>query len=314
MFSSKTMVHGNQQQFQAIKAQVSAFIRTELGLEAVPQMIVSTLILLVSGSQTRTVFGLEIFNDFAKERSFDEFGISISPIVFIVAANAWTLISTWRSYIKGLCATKCLFSMKAQAILGLFVLVASFIKVSSNVLFMMPALGLCNCLRHLQGERFPYWVAMTYNVDVAEDLVYFSNISFPWSDLTRFDYTNKSHPTPPDVTLYTQFDLMTYLLSFWVIFGLQTFLVILAKKISNPKVFEKLSWNAIITNSLENVWIQSPMQDWDDEYSSMEEYKDKQKRNGLEMGFVIFINMTISIVMLVPIWILRKYCFFARLW
>ena len=307
--------------YKDIKAQTSAFLRTELGLEAVPQLIFSLLILLVSSSITKTVHGLEIFNDLAKNDNielFDTIKIDISPIFLIITANVWTLVSSWRSYIRGLSGTKSHFPMTSQAILGLYVLMAAGIKVSSNILFLMPTLGIGNCLRHLQGERFPYWSAMgpypdfgfNHTIDITRDMVYFSNLSFPWADLTRFDYNNKSNPTPPDVTLYTQFELKTYLISFWLIFVIQTFLIIIAKKISNPKTFAKLAWNVVITNCLENVWIQAPLQDWDEEHSSIPEYKKKQKRNMLEMAFVIFINMSISILMLVPIWILRKFQYF----
>ena len=319
LFSDEESIdHHNVDQFRKVKAQVSAFLRTELGLEAVPQLIISLLILLVSSSQTRTVHGLELFNDFAKNHNielFDNVTIEISPIAPIIIANVWTLVSCWRSYIKGLSHMKCHFPKSAQAILALFVLIAASIKISSNVLFLMPILGLCNCLRHLQGERFPYWAAMgpypdvdfNATVDLTKDQVHFSNITFPWSDLTRFDYTNKSNPIPPDITVYTQFDLKTYLISFWLIFVIQAVLVIIAKKLSNPEVFKRLPWNVLITNGIENVWMQAPLQDWDDEYSNIPEYKNKQKKNALEMFAVIFINMTISILMLIPIWILRKF-------
>ena len=315
LFCDRGNLDLNREQYKEIKAQTSAFIRTELGNEATPQLMLSLLILLVSSSTTRTVHGLELFNELEEDVHVSK-AIEIPAIFIIVVANIWTLISSWTSYIRCLSATKTRFPFPAQAILGLYVSIAVMIKISSCILFLMPALGIGNCLRHLQGERYPYWSAIgfsgglwgnvSYSVNVTSDVVYFSNITFPWSELTRFDYSDESNPIPPDVTLYTQFELETYLISFWFLLILQALLVIVAKEITNPKVFEKLSWNVVLTNALENVWIQAPLQDWDDEHSSIPDYKKRQKCVTMEMGFAIFINMIISTVMLVPIWILRK--------
>merc|ERR1712107_228871 len=64
-------------------------------------------------------------------------------------------------------------------------------------------------------------------------------------------------------------------------------------------------WNKIITNALENVWIASPFEDWDDTHSSIAEYQRKQKANELEMVVLLFINGIFSIGLLTPVWILQ---------
>ena len=312
------------QRYKDLKAQTSAFIRTELGMETTPQLIISLLLLLISSSNTRTIYGLELFDDTRSDNVTETIGID--PIYLIISANCWSLFSSWRSFIKGLSATKDHFPFLAQIILLIYVLMAVGTKVLSSHLFLMPTLGIGNCLRHYQGEHYPYWAAMgphirteewssmqhtqqpsfNYTVDIEKDLVYFSNITFRWSELTRFDYSNKTHPIAPPVTIYTYFELETYLITFWIIYVVQAFLIIFAKRITNPDIFEKLEWNVILTNTLENIWIQAPLEDWDDMASTIPGYKRKQTKNMIEMASVLFINMVTSISMLTPIWILRK--------
>ena len=318
-FGTEPMDQRIQRQRQ-IRCQTADFIRTELGLETTPQMLFTLLLIFVSSSTTRIIHGLDQFDD-TRDNLFTE-KTGISPIYLVILSNGWSLFSSWRSFIRCLSATKSNISYFAQAVLGLYVVMAIGNKVSSCILFLMPALGIGNCLRHYQGELFPYWAAMgpheyhdrgynqydfNYNVNVSTDEVYFSNLNFSWSEFTRFDYSNKTNPIPPQVTIYTYFKLNTYLISFWIILAIQAVFIVIIKKIANPEMFAKLEWNLILTNALENIWLQGPFQDWDSEHTTLQQYKRKQRKNAIEMGCVIFINMLFCIIMLAPMWILSKF-------
>ena len=82
--------------------------------------------------------------------------------------------------------------------------------------------------------------------------------------------------------------------------------MVLIKKVANSEMFSKLEWNLIITNALESIWIQGPLRDWDEGYSTLDQYKRKQRKNAIEMACVILINCIFCILMLTPIWILSK--------
>ena len=112
-------------------------------------------------------------------------------------------------------------------------------------------------------------------VNVTTDLCYFSDIPpFPWSDLTRFDYTDLYNPRPPPITIYTYFNLETILVGFWIIWFLHIFVVWFVKRFSNPDSYKHQRRLEALINAMENGQIPAPMLDWDDLPATIPEYVD----------------------------------------
>ena len=154
---------------------------------------------------------------------------NISPVALIVLTNLWSCFSAWRAFVKGLSTSKDYFPTSTKGILALYVLLSILIRATSIIIFLAPCLGLFNLLRHFQGESYPYWIAT--NQDVAE--IYYSTADpVPMKDLSRFDYSDKTNPKSPELTIYTYFDAYMCLMGFWFLMVLQSMLVVEKKKLS----------------------------------------------------------------------------------
>ena len=140
------------------------------------------------------------------------------------------------------------------------------------------------------------------------DMVHFSDKDpFPWSDLTHFNYSNLT--VPPPVTNYTYFSLETCLYGYWILIVIQACLIMLAKKVTNPEVYQRQDWSKRITHALENTLIPMPMEDWDDQHGPIHSYVKAQKQVEKEMGVILFIKLFFQFLMGIPIMILGKKLF-----
>ena len=189
-----------------------------------------------------------------------------------------------------------------------------FLTITANIMFFTPSLGLFSILRHYQGEQVPYDIITdrygfwNISINTATDLCYFSDVPpFPWSDLTRFDYTDKNNPIPPPITIYTYFSLETILYGFWLIWLIHIFVVWFAKKMTNPDSYKHQKRLEAFINAIENTQIPAPMFDWDDLPSTIPEYVEKQKLVDYEMGFTILANLCKHLFMMIPIWVFGKF-------
>ena len=141
-------------------------------------------------------------------------------------------------------------------------------------------------------------------LNVSTDFGYYSNVTFQWSQLTPYDYSNASNPVKPELTSFTFFNEEQILHAFWILIAIQALLIMAAKRITNPKMFKKLNFLPVITHSLENIWIPGPLQDWDHCHSTIDEYKQNRAQIDLEIGMSIVVNLVVNILMLIPVQIL----------
>ena len=296
--------------YKIIKNATCSAIRTELGCETTIQMFLGLLLLIYSMSATRISETISIF-DKRQDNAKLSATVGIPPETFIIAANVWSLFSGWRSFICGMKSSKDRFPLKSQLVLLVHVGLSMISKVVACLLFLTPCLGLFDCLRHYQGLLMPYEiVTLSSNnpqryghVNVSTDFVSYSDVTFSWAQLSPYDYSNPSSPKKPEITIFTVFDAKEILYLFWFLFVIQAFLILGAKRITNPNVFKNLHWLQKITHSLENVWIPAPMQDWDHVHSTLDEYKKKRRKISLEIAVTIGVNFLQNVAMLTPIWI-----------
>ena len=301
-----------------IRKQSANFIRTELGIESPLQITFSILLLLFSTSDTSTSDGLQRLFDETSDENAPEMPFGLPPILLLILTNIWTFFSAYQSFCKRMAWTKINFSIKAKCVLFLYVTISMLLTISVNIIFVVPSLGLLSILRHYQGENFPFFVPLdpkdyfqydNISVNVTTDLCYFSDVPpFPWSDLTRFDYTDLSNPRPPPITIYTYFNLETILVGFWIIWFLHIFVVWFVKRFSNPDSYKHQRRLEALINAMENGQIPAPMLDWDDIPATIPAYVEKQRFVDYEMGLTIMANLFKHMVMMVPIWVFGKGC------
>ena len=295
--------------YKRVKEGTSSFIRTELGCETTIQAFIGLLLLAFSVSSTRTSVTLSIFDD-TKGGAISDF-LGLTPETLIIISNVWSLVSSWRSFNRGLKASKDRFPLLSQAILFFYVAFSMVGKIAACLLFLTPSLGLFDCLRHYQGLLQPYRIVELSSIDrerygtlnVSTDIGVYANHTFPWAKLTLHDYT-KTPPQPPNITVFTVIEEEVMLKAFWVIFGVQIVLIIGLKSLANPDVFKQLNCVKILTHAIENIWIPAPMQDWDHVHGPIDVYKRKRKRIDVEMGMTIGLNLLVNLFMLFPMWIL----------
>ena len=137
------------------------------------------------------------------------------------------------------------FPTKSKIVLAVFAGCSLTMKVSSVIFYFTPTLGLFNVLRHLQGEMPPYQVPSTLPPEL---LVHLNKFTFGnasdllWSDVSRHNYTGNGMSTPPPVSFYTYFTLEQYFMSFWIILGLQSLIILLLKGVINRQIFKRQHW------------------------------------------------------------------------
>ena len=285
------------------------FIRRELCIETSLQVTFSILLIVFSKSITRTQQGLEaIFDD-----SEDVFGVPAE--VFIIGNMVWSIYNCWQAYVKGMSGGKCHFPMTSSLVLGLHVVTSIASKCSTTIIFLAPSLGLMNLLRHYQAERWPFWASAVHDAGESYEWNLEGYLHLPgkqpmrWSQLSRLNYTDPAQPTPPDnmlTSLYTYFSLETCLYAYWIIMLVQTILILIAKRLSNPVVFKRQSWLFVITNALESCNIPVILEDWDNQDTTIENYVKAQRKVEHEMGWNIVINSLVNAAMTTPMAILGK--------
>ena len=305
-FCPKNQIELWTQRYKKSKEATSSFIRTELGCETTIQLFLGVLLLVFTKSPTRTS---ETLSTFDEDGGYFSHTLGIPPVVFITFNNIWSLFSGWRSYVRGMKASKERFPLLSQGILGFFVVLSMVTKATASILFLTPSLGLFSCLRHYQGLFYPYEVltnpARYGEVDVTTDSGSYSNMTFQWSQLTLHNYTNQVNITRPETTVLTYFDEKQILSGFWIILAFQVMLIIVTKKMTNPRVFQCMHWMKILSHGIENIWVPAPMQDWDHIHCvTLDDYKRKRKDIQVEMGITIGLNFLVNFFMLIPMWIL----------
>ena len=311
--------------YQKIKEATCGFIRTELGCETTIQSFLGLLLLVFSLSSTKISETLALFDETKNNEKSDKFleffGYNLPPQTFFVLANIWSLFSGWRSFIRGMKSSKDRFPFVSQVVLAGHVWLAMIARVAACLLFLTPCLGLFDCLRHYQGLLMPYEIVELTafgpdpdnfdrgtdkfgELNVSTDFGSYSDVTFLWSQLTPYDYSNPSKPQKPDITIFTTFDEEQLLPCLWILFVIQVFLMMAAKQLTNPKLFKKLHFLKMLTHCFENIWIPGPLQDWDHGQSTLDEYKQKRTQIDIEIGVSVGVNLVMNILMLAPLHIL----------
>lgn len=283
---------------ESTKKHVSQFIQADIGLESHLQIVVSTVLLLLAYSETRTITGMEVL--FGQESLF-----FLPPAAAIGISILWSLYSCISSHIRGISKKREYSTSLSTTIMFLFTTVSIGLRVFSYVLYLTPGLGLFKILRHFQGEMYPYYIPFYAAVNTTTDTFYFGNASpIPWSTITRWNYKGYTNAEPPNLTLYTYFTFEQYFISLLGIFSLNVILQMIGKNLSNPKVFHRMTLIDRLIHSICSCFIPLPMEDWDGAKGTIDMHKIRKDFILKEMFASIMLNFVINLLLLSPLVIL----------
>ena len=284
-----------------VKYHVAQFVQVDLGLESHLQLVLSIILLLLVYSETRTIISLEVI--------FEEETLMFMPTSIALALSiTWSLYSCISAHLEGIAKKRQHTTFESTMIILLFTTTSIFIRVFSYIMFLTPCLGLLNCLRHLQGEMFPFYAPYYNHVNASTDSFYFGNGTsyLPWKTITRWKYIGYLDAEPPNQTIYTVFSIEQHFGALLSILVLNVALQTIIKSCANQQIFKKMSWIDCLVHSISCTFIPYPMEDWDEEDGSMVEHKIRQALVLKEMGFSMMLNFGFNLFLLSPIIILGK--------
>ena len=277
------------------------FIHVDIGLESHMQLIISITLLLLANSQTHTITGLEVL--FEEETFF-----YLDAKLALAISITWSLVSCVKSHINGICKQRQHSTTLATVIIFIFTSVSIALRVFCCVLYLTPALGLFNSLRHLQGEFFPFWDPYFYPQDINDYMFFFGNATpINWTEVSRWNYIGFENAEPPKLTLYTLFSIEQYLGIFLGIFTIQFLVQLLLKIFTNPLVFKKLSWIDCVIHMISCSFIPLPMEEWDMEKGTVAMHKTRKDIVSKEMLVSILFNFVFNFLLLIPLIILGTF-------
>lgn len=277
------------------------FLQVDIGLESHLQLIITISLLLLAESQTNTVTGLEVLFE-------NESLLYMNTKVALVLSISWSLFSCIKSQIKGISKKRQHSTTMSNALLLVFTFTCITLKVFSCIMYLTPAFGLFNILRHLQGELYPYWDPYKYPDDINDFNFYFGNAPpLNWTEITRWKYISYAKAEPPSITLYTYFTIEQYFGILLCIFALHLSLHLALKALTQPLVFGKLSWIDCLIHGISSCFIPLPMEEWDAQSGTVAMHKSRKDLVLKEMMASMLLNFSFHLLMLTPLVILGMY-------
>ena len=295
-----------------VKYNVAQFIQGDLALESHLQVIISVVLLLLTNSNTRTIVGLDTL--------FDNDTFLYLPTNLALALSIlWSMYSCIRSHIKGIHKRQEHATTKATMMIILFTATSIAIRVFTYVMYLTPTLGLFHILTHLQGEMYPFEVPYINGPTVLDQLsngtFYYGNATpIPWSQITRWKYIEYRNAEPPKLNLYTKFSHSQYFAIMFSTMILQLAMQLILKKVTNPKVFHKLSYIDLVIHGISSCFIPHPMKEWSEDKGNVKMHRLRRDIVFKEVLASMMINFGFNLFLLSPLILLGKLqmCIFIR--
>ena len=291
------------------KQRIAQSMQNELGFEFHIQTVISTILVLLSVSETSTYHGLEyLIQIIWYEQIFQ-----LPTIIILIVSIAWRMLSCIRCYIKIIYLKRDFSTTKSFLTAVVFALVSIMIRILSYVLFLTPCLGLFGCLRHLQGEMYPHYNPYFSYVDLNDDFYFgnattYKNSSYTtthkWSQITRWTYLKPGEAESPGLEIYT---ILTIEHHFYLLFAmvlLNTVLLLRIKQGTNPAVFKTLSLIDVLMHAFGNCFIPHPMEDWDEGKGSVSDHQSRKRKVFKEMFASLLLNFAFNFMLLTPLVVL----------
>ena len=219
-----------------------------------------------------------------------------------------SFFSFMKSHVALVGAARDHFPFKSKLNVALYALAGCVIRVSIFVMYFAPSFGLFNFLRHCQSEQIQYGHLAAENfLNTTSGYLNYGGQSHLWSSIYRMNLTDSKNPLPPSLTEYTFFTKKQYFAMFWIIFTVQTSVIVVAKSLVS-KPFRKLNFLEKIIHAMENSNLADPVEDWDMEKTgNCLDHYHRMKCVQKEVFFVMAINFIFNATMLTPFFTLCKF-------
>ena len=300
-----------------------SFIKVELGLETIYQMVGLFLLFLGAYSDTQTypkigadsdiIFGFKI----PKERAEHIF------LILGCISLSFSFFSCVRSHLNGLSADREYFPLVSKIMAALYTTIAITKRVLVIVLFFTPPLGLFSLLKHWQAEQIKWHPDIIEQfVDDTGNIQFGDSLPIPWNQIDRWIRNVSEAPAlnagtsgfkvssanpdyylePPHYSLYTVFTLKELLYLFIGLSFLHLFVILIIKwKFSFS--FSGLNLEMII-HGFENLNITYNVKQWDSNGGSAADYKKRMICNRNEGLALILVSGIFGIFHLIPLCLL----------
>ena len=257
------------------------------------QITIQVVMLMLNYTKTPTNTGLQsVFNvpddTFFNRNIFLFFSILVS---FSTAALAYIkMVKLDKNGFLGFLGT---------LVIGIRILLATFIRIGVFVFFFAPFLGLMGLLAHWQADQIPFsdkaFEDTTYNYWRLEDNST-RNVSFSQLHL------HYKGSEPPHYSHYTGLGLGQAYLVFWAGLAAQFLLVLATKQWLSP-AFRQAGLGSRILHGFLSLNIADTFGDWDSEtLGSAEEYRARAGEVAREMAGAVTLHCLANLVLITPIW------------
>lgn len=232
------------------------------------------------------------------------------PKTLFLLSISWSFRTCCAIYVKIKQEEKANFlPFSTKLVLGARGLFVCLIRILCGVTFLAPFLGLGNCLAHWVAEGKSLSPNMMSNLNSTSAYWNASTVSA----IYRSDYTDPQLPIPVPYTAYTILRLRDASVVFVGLLIFQGLLVFLLKTKLSPH-FKAAEWTSKLQHlMLANVFPDS-FKDWEFDNGKVQEntvndYKRARCAVTKEILSMIFLQFTINLAFMTPLFITSKECF-----
>ena len=281
---------------QRLTYELKSFVKLELGIESLYQLILQFIFLLMAKTDTPT----NLISDTLRNIQNND-----DLIELLVLSLLWSFATNILSNNQGLSTRRVFFPIKSQIMAGLYTLFVSTSRILAMVLYFTPMLGLFGLLKHYKAEQTNW--NLNFNNFKGNDTIRVGNVTVKWSDIDRWNVNEA-----PSYELYTIFSIRIYFFAFIALHVLQ-FAIILIMKLKISKPFRQLNFLEKFIHLIESLNIPGCVEEWDTQKGNATDHYHRMKSNKTEGLIVISINGIFNLLFLTPLGILGTIIYLSQI-
>ena len=277
--------------------ELKSFVKLELGIESLYQLILQFIFLLMAKTDTPT----NLISDTLRNIQNND-----DLIELLVLSLLWSFATNILSNNQGLSTRRVFFPIKSQIMAGLYTLFVSSSRILAMVLYFTPMLGLFGLLKHYKAEQTK-WDTWIEHAFVENNTIRVGNVTVKWSEINRWNGNEA-----PSYELYTIFSIGMYFFAFIALHVLQFAIILIMKlKISQP--FRQLNFIEKFIHLIESLNIPGCVEEWDTQKGNARDHYHRMKSNKTEGLIVISINGIFNLLFLTPLGILGTIIYLSHI-
>ena len=278
-------------------------IKAEIAFEITNQIFMNIFLVLLSTSQTKTS---SAFEGLFRTDGQGMFGI---PTFYIYIFS--TILGFVSFVYSSVTVNVKHWSWKSKLLFGTYVLISFTLRLSGQLIFFIPSLGISNVLRHQQAEQFSFDFKSNteqihlWKYNVSNGMINYGNAPpVALTDISHFNYTDPKNPTSTsDYTQYTGLTPKYSFIIFMCLWFAQIFCIWL-KNYLTSKPFRSLSFYDQLIHSISSIFGPVPSVDWSADEGTCAEHYKRMKESTKEVCGTIIINAVFQNLHLLPIFYL----------